>query len=234
MPCSQISTRMRKKKKMPKGSGETAGTAASDTAAESPERRQQLEIERAVRAQLADVTGGLAPDVYANAWWDWFLNLTKEPPKQREIVQDAMLKAADNVTFALRAAAGAPLEPAAGDARFAGTAWAQWPFNVYAHAYRNYEDWWKSALSGVAGVASVNERTLDFVARNSLEALSPANYLLTNPELLDTTRKEAGENLLRGFGNWLEDAERMLGGKPTNGSEKFVLGRDIGATLGKV
>ena len=104
-----------------------------------------------------------------------------------------MAKAVDNWTFALRAATGQPLPPAEGDARYGGEAWAHWPFNVYARSYRNYVDWWQQAWSNVPGVTPENERTLDFVARNALEAISPANFLSTNPELLDTTRAEAGE-----------------------------------------
>ena len=200
---------------------------------ESPQR-QQDDLARALRAQLATVTGGLAPQVYANAWWDWFLNLSKEVPKQSQIMQDAVAKTADNLSFALRAAAAQPLSPSPGDDRFGGEAWAQWPFNVYAHSYCNFVDWWRTALSSVPGVASENERTLDFLARNALEALSPANYLATNPELLDTTRAEAGANLVRGFGFWLEDIERTLSGKTTSGTEKFIVGRDVAATPGKV
>ncbi len=202
--------------------------------AETPERREQLNLERALRAQMATVTGGLAPDVYVNAWWDWLLNLAKEPPQQLKLAEAAIAKAAETLAFAAQAAATRePLSPAAGDARFEGTAWSQWPFNVYAHTYRNYADWWQDALAAVPGVAPENKRTLEFMARNALEALSPANYLATNPELLDATRAEAGENLARGFGNWLEDIQRTLGGK-TQGSEKFVIGRDIAATPGKV
>jgi len=192
------------------------------------------QLASALRAQLATVTGGLAPDVYVNAWWDWYLNLAKEPPTQLQIMQDAIAKAADNWSFALRAATGQPLPPAEGDARYGGDAWAQWPFNVYARSYRNYVDWWQKAWSNVPGVAPENERTLDFVARNALEAISPANFLSTNPELLDTTRSEAGANLVRGFGHWLEDIKGTFGGKKANEAEKFVVGRDIAATPGKV
>ncbi len=180
------------------------------------------------------MTGGLAPDIYANAWWDWYLNLAEDPPKQWEILHDAATKGFDNWAFALKAASGEPLAPAEGDARFAGDAWAQWPFNVYAHTYRNYVDWWHKAWSSVPGVARDNERTLDFMARNALEAFSPANYLVTNPELLDTTRIEAGANLVRGLSHWLEDVQRTLQGKGPSGTEKFVIGRDIAATPGKV
>jgi polyhydroxyalkanoate synthase len=162
------------------------------------------------------------------------LNLSKEPPKQLQILQDGLAKAVDNWTFALRAAEGAPLAPADGDARYAGDAWSQWPFNVYAHTYRNYVDWWQKAWSNVPGVSAENERTLEFVARNALEVASPSNYLVTNPELLDATRVEAGANLVRGFGNWLEDIERTFAGKQPNGIDKFVIGRDVAATPGKV
>src|ERR1700675_3870350 len=133
---------------------------------ETPERREQLNMERALRAQMATVTGGLAPDVYVNAWWDWLLNLAKEPPQQLQLVGDAMAKTAETLAFAAQAAASRePLSPAAGDARFEGSAWSQWPFNVYAHAYRNYSDWWQNALAAVSGVAPENKRTLEFVAR---------------------------------------------------------------------
>lgn len=149
------------------------------------------EWQQAIRAQLATVSGGLAPDVYVNAWWDWYLNLAKDPAKQLQIVQDALAKTADNWSFAVRAANGEPLSPAEGDARYANDAWSHWPFNVYAHSYRNAIDWWQKSWSGVAGVSPESERSLEFVARNAAEVISPSNYLATNPELLDATRAES-------------------------------------------
>ena len=65
-------------------------------------------------------------------------------------------------------------------------------------------------------------------------SFSPANYLATNPELLEATRAEAGQNLVRGFSHWLEDIERTLGGKAPGGTDEFVVGRDVAATPGKV
>jgi len=189
---------------------------------------------RLLRAQLATVTGGLAPDVYVAAWWDWFLNVNKEPLAQQQIMQDAVAKAIDNWGFFLRAATGQPVPPAEGDPRFADPAWSQWPFNVLAHGYRNYTDWWEKAWSQVPGVSPESERSLNFLARNAFEAFSPANYLATNPELLEATRAEAGQNLLRGFGNWLEDIEHTIGKKPSVGTEAFVVGKHVAATPGKV
>ena len=209
-------------------------TNLSGESVKSPEPQDPAKLARVLRAQLADVTGGLAPDVYVNAWWDWYLNLANQPPKQLQIMQDALAKMFDTWTFGLRAAAGQAMPPAEGDDRFGGDAWAQWPFNVYAHSYRNYVDWWQKAWSNVPGVAPENERTLNFMARNALEAISPANYFATNPELLETTRAESGKNLVRGFSNWLEDVERTFAGKRPSGTGKFLVGRDVAATPGKV
>jgi polyhydroxyalkanoate synthase len=209
-------------------------TIDGNKVAKLPDSKESAELARALRTQLATVTGGLTPDMYANAWWDWYLNLAKDPPKQLEMMQDALAKTIDSWTFALRAISGQSLPPAEDDNRFGADAWAEWPYNVYARSYRNYSDWWQKAWSGVAGVAPETERTLDFVARNSLEAVSPAHYLATNPELLDTTRAESGENLVRGFHHWLEDIERTMGGAERHEAEKFVVGRDVAATPGKV
>lgn len=189
---------------------------------------------RLLRAQLATVTGGLAPDVYVAAWWDWFLNLKKEPLTQQQIMQDAVARSIDNWGFFLKAATGQPVPPAEDDPRFADPAWSQWPFNVLAHGFRNYTDWWENAWSQVPGVSAESERSLNFLARNAFEAFSPANYLATNPELLEATRAEAGQNLLRGFHNWLEDIEHAVGKKPAVGTEAFVVGEHVAATPGKV
>jgi polyhydroxyalkanoate synthase subunit PhaC len=195
---------------------------------------EQAELERTLRAQLATITGGLAPDVYTSAWWDWYLNVAKTPPKQLQIMQDTFAKALDSWNFALKAASAQPVSPDEKDPRYANSAWSQWPFNVYAHNYNNLVDWWQQAWSGVDGVSPKNERLLGFMARGALETLSPSNYLATNPELLEQTRLEAGQNLVRGFQNWLDDAERTVEHKAPAGTEKFLVGRDIAATPGKI
>jgi polyhydroxyalkanoate synthase len=191
-------------------------------------------MEKELRGQLATVTGGLAPDDYVDAWWDWYLNLSKEPPRQLKLAQDAMAKAMDTLSFSLQAATGLPMAPVPGDSRFAADGWSQWPFNVYARTYSNYVDWWQKAWAATPGIKPESARTLKFLSSNALDALSPANYLPTNPELLDTTRQEAGQNLVRGFNYWLQDLERTLGGNSDAPDGKFVVGRDVAATPGKV
>jgi poly(3-hydroxyalkanoate) synthetase len=66
------------------------------------------------------------------------------------------------------------------------------------------------------------------VANKSSE---PSPHLLhTNPERLEQTRAESGQNLVRSFRNRLEDLERMLrGGRPVS-PERFEIGKQVAAT----
>ena len=98
---------------------------------------------RMMRAQLATVSRAVwLPMSMSMRGGTGTWTLAKQPPRQLQILQDAWAGAADNLNFALQAASGKPLSPAEGDARYANDAWSQWLFNVYAHGYRNYADWW--------------------------------------------------------------------------------------------
>src|SRR5258707_14457539 len=73
-------------------------------AAADDSSRQQLQ--REFKAQLAAVTGGLAPEEYAQAWWDWLLRVSNEPGKQNSLMASAFKAAADNFEFMLKASSG--------------------------------------------------------------------------------------------------------------------------------
>jgi len=191
------------------------------------------EIERHLRAQLAAFSGGLAPDDYARAWWDWYLNLAGQPQRQAELAQSAYAKAVDSLQFFARAASGEPLAPGHEALGFAHPAWNVWPFNAYARAYGNWASWWAQALEAPSGAPPALSRA-NFAGRMLLEAASPANFLHTNPELLAKTAAESGRNLIRGLQNWLEDARRAVEGGRKAGTEQFAIGKDLAVTPGKV
>lgn len=193
----------------------------------------QQVMQREFRASLAAVTGGIAPDDYIKAWWDWYLHLATEPGKQAVLAKRAMQSSFDMWNFALRSATGQSLEPAPEDKHFSGTAWHKWPFNMYAHAYKNWSGWWQEAVTA-PGVVPKNAALMEFMGRQMLEAASPANHLVTNPDLLELTRVESGQNLVRGLQNWLQDAQRTLKQESRPASSKFTVGRELGITPGKV
>ena len=72
-------------------------------------QKAQEELAREMRAQMAAVTGGIAPDDYVQAWWDWYLNVAQTPAKQTEIAQSAFTALMDNFNFAVKASSGEPL-----------------------------------------------------------------------------------------------------------------------------
>ena len=194
----------------------------------------QEELAREMRAQLAAVTGGIAPDDYAQAWWDWYLNIAQTPAKQSEIAQSAFNAIMDNFTFAMKAATGQPVAPASGDKRFSADAWNQWPFNVMARGYLNWAQVVKQATADVPGMAQRSSDLVGFSSQQVLEAASPTNHLLANPELLEFTRAQSGQNLIEGFKNWLEDVTATIKHKPPAGSEEFKVGENVAVTPGKV
>jgi polyhydroxyalkanoate synthase len=194
----------------------------------------KTEVKRYLRAQLAALTGGLAPDDYLNAWWEWYLNVATHPRQQAQLAQSAYEKILDSWQFFATAAGGAPLAPGGEQLGFSGAAWNAWPFNVYARTYANWVSWWQQALAPASPAADPKLARAGFAGKLLLEAASPANFLYTNPELLNRTAAESGQNLIRGLKNWLEDAQRAVGGGRTPGTEQFQVGKEVAVTPGKV
>jgi len=198
------------------------------------------DFDREFRAQLAQMTAGLAPTAFTTAWADWAMHLALSPAKRQELRQDAMVRAGDTWAFALRAlATGAPVSPFEGfsgdpDRRFEAEAWSQFPFNVYARAYQNNLALMNEAVRDVSGVTDYHAQLLEFAVRMLLDASSPSNYLASNPELLALTQSELGQNLVRGFRHVVEDIGRTLKGSAPAGTEEFEVGRQVAVTPGKV
>ncbi|HZC85510.1 MAG TPA: poly-beta-hydroxybutyrate polymerase N-terminal domain-containing protein, partial [Steroidobacteraceae bacterium] len=83
---------------------ESAEAAAAADPAPSSASSAKAEIVRDLRAQLAALTGGMAPDDYLSAWWDWYLNLATHPPRQAQLAHSAYEKLLDSWQFFTRAA----------------------------------------------------------------------------------------------------------------------------------
>jgi polyhydroxyalkanoate synthase subunit PhaC len=194
----------------------------------------KADIQRQLRAHLAALTGGLAPDDYLKAWWQWYLGVASQPPRQAALAQSAYEKALDSWQFAARASAGSPLSPERESLGFGDAAWNAWPFNAVARTYSNWASWWQQALQAPPGATDPGHARANFAGRLLLDAASPANFLHTNPELLKRTAAESGQNLIRGLKYWLEDAQRTVRGGHVPGTEEFVVGKQVAVTPGKV
>ncbi len=93
------------------------------------------------------------------------------------------------------------------------------------------------SLGQVEGLDEKTSKKVDFYTRQYIDALSPSNFLLTNPEALRATVDSGGQNLLKGLNNLLEDLSRgngeQLRVRMTDASA-FKLGENIAMTRGKV
>jgi polyhydroxyalkanoate synthase len=197
------------------------------------------DFDRQFRAQLAQMTAGLAPTAFATAWADWAMHLAQSPARQGELQREALKRAQDTWAFVLRALSGAPVPPSesfAGDVdrRFDAEAWSKFPFNVYARAYQNSVALMKEAVSDVGGVSDYHALLMEFAVRMLLDASSPSNYLASNPELLALTDAEKGQNLVRGLKHLIEDVGRTVRGGAPAGTEDFEVGKTVAVTPGKV
>jgi len=208
----------------------------------SPKAKIKLarkEFDREFRAQVAQMTAGLAPTAFTTAWADWAMHLALAPAKQRELQHDMLERMQDTWSFALRALAGNGASPTEGldgeaDRRFSAPDWAQFPFNVYARAYQNAVALMKDAVHDVDGVSEYHTQLLDFAVRMLMDSSSPANFLATNPEVLALTLAEQGQNLVRGLENFVEDLRRTLADREPVGAEDYQVGETLAVTPGKV
>jgi polyhydroxyalkanoate synthase len=196
-------------------------------------------IDRSVAYALSRLTLGLSPAALAEAYFDWLVHLAAAPGKQLELSQKALHKGMRLWRY-IAASAAEPnacrpcIEPLPHDKRFRGAAWQTWPYNVIHQGFLLHQQWWHNATTGVRGVTCQHERQVEFATRQLLDIFSPANFVLTNPEVLERTQAEAGQNLVRGFRNLVEDWAGALNGRKPAGAEAFKVGRDLGLTPGKV
>ncbi len=203
-----------------------------------PDIEPPTSIDRMLHAVFARATSDISPASLALAYLDWSLHLAGSPGKWERLVEKAVRKSVRLHSYMARRALGQPcddcIEPLPQDRRFRGERWQHWPFDLIYQGFLLNQQWWHNVTTGVGGVSPHHEHVVSFAARQVLDMMSPVNFIATNPEALDTTISEGGQNLVRGALNFFEDIERSLGGAPPVGTEAFQVGRNIAAARGSV
>jgi len=126
------------------------------------------------------------------------------------------------------------IEPPVHDTRFAHPSWQHWPFNALSQGFLLTQQWWQDACLGVRGVSPHHEAVVNFTVRQVLDMFSPANFWLSNPEVLERTQHTQGANLRQGWRNWLDDVQRWQAGAPPQGAEAYRVGQEVAITPGQV
>ena len=119
------------------------------------------------------------------------------------------------------------------DRRFAAPEWKESPvFDTIRKTYLALSDKLLGTVDEVEGLDAESRQKARFAVRNFVDAMSPSNFALTNPQVLKRTIESRGENLLKGLANMLDDiaAGQLTQTKPG----VFEVGRNLATTPGKV
>jgi polyhydroxyalkanoate synthase subunit PhaC len=132
----------------------------------------------------------------------------------------------------------APLaEPAKGDKRFADPAWKdEMVFDYLKQSYLLTARWLQDTVKQVEGVDDKTAKKVDFYTRQFIDAMSPSNFALTNPQVVKATVESKGENLVKGLQNLLTDLERGKGNLAIRQTDMkaFKVGGNVATSPGKV
>ena len=124
------------------------------------------------------------------------------------------------------------IKPQRGDRRFSAEEWEESPIHNYMkQSYLLSSKW----LTGMVKDSTLDESTkkkCDFYTRQFIDAVSPSNFALTNPEVLKETFESKGKNLVAGLENLMQDMDK---GRITMTDEsEFELGKNLATTPGSV
>src|SRR5246500_754616 len=129
------------------------------------------------------------------------------------------------------------VQPEPRDRRFADPEWSSNQFfDFLKQAYLLTAQWANHLVKGAEGLDPHTRHKAEFYMRQIVNAISPSNFVLTNPELLRETISSNAENLARGMHMLAEDIEAGHGELKIRQSDAsmFAVGRNLAMTPGKV
>ncbi len=189
------------------------------------------DLDRLFHATEALGTGALSPSTLAIAHLDWAIHLANAPFRQVELAALALRQAQRFAAFLLASEPAATEDPQ--DHRWDDPSWRVPPFNALYQAHLLAELWCCAAMEGLRGASPQSLTIMGFALRQVLEALAPSNFPWSNPQVIETTLKSHGANLVNGAAMWMRDQERALNLRPSL-DPHFRPGHEVAVTPGKV
>ena len=174
-----------------------------------------------------------------------FLELSATMMKNPEKIIEAQARAWNAYTDIWLSTANAMLgkesnpikQPDNGDRRFKHSAWDENPFYSFIkQSYLITADAIQSMIIDTEGMDETSANKARFYTKQFVDAMSPTNFFLTNPEVMEATLESKGDNLLKGMQNFIDDFDADSGQLRITMTDKdaFELGKDIAVTPGKV
>ena len=189
----------------------------------------------------ADRPAALTPDPFhvAPALGEVMARLAAQPDRLMRAQADLFTRYMDLWKTAAQRAHGetAAPQPARADKRFADPDWTANPvFDVIKQSYLITSDWLNELVAGVEGVEPLTKRRVEFFTKMLTDAISPSNFLLSNPAALREAMQSHGASIVRGMENFAADLQRGGGQLSISQTDfsQFKVGENVATAPGKV
>lgn len=204
--------------------------------AEPMESHPHGNLDRAARAGMARLSGGMSPHAFIAAWSDWALHLGRSPGRMLELADRAQANALKLTSLAISAKSDRepPFAPKSYDTRFGHLGWQKQPFLAWQQGFLATQDWWDYATDPLRGLRQENADRTRFVSRQLLDTVSPSNFPWLNPEIIEETMKTAGRNLSEGAANFWRDWLKTVSQVHEPAPKGYEIGKDLACTPGEV
>ena len=215
----------------------------TNSMADIAERSQKLVTEFLTQQAADGSLGNADPLNIGNAFMEMTAKMMADPAKlvqaQMNLWQDYLTLWQETANRMMGGGNGEEqmIEPDKGDRRFKDDSWTENEvFNYIKQSYLLSARWLQSTVGEVEGLDDKTAQKVDFYTRQFVDALSPSNFVMTNPEVLRATVESGGENLVNGLQNLLDDLERGKGKLAISMTdyEAFEVGKNIATSPGQV
>ncbi|WP_233487454.1 PHA/PHB synthase family protein [Thalassovita gelatinovora] len=186
---------------------------------------------------MSKLTSGMSPYAASEAWVDWAAHLVTAPGRQLELLDHAqknMFKLASFAADQFSQDPKPPFKPKPTDHRFTDPDWAKPPFSMLQQSFLSIQDWWDHATNDLPGAQKKNTDRAAFMIRQMLDAASPSNLPMLNPEIIKKARETKGDSFVEGLKNLAEDIQQYITDDPVEVPDEFRVGEALAATPGEV
>ncbi len=191
------------------------------------------------------IVGKASPSKYdpvglGQVYWKFWSGVMKAPggflAKNLELAADQLKLLSYGMMKTGGLDVDATVVPQKGDRRFSNPAWSEkLTFDLIKQSYLLTSRYVLETV-GAANLEPQQQRKLDFYSKQMMDALSPSNFAVTNPEVLQAIAESKGRSLLKGFKNLAGDLIEGKGKLKISmvDKSKFEVGVNIATTPGKV